>query len=75
MGKELRELALLNQAIKETLRLCSSILAALPRSVPSDGAEVAGYFLREGTTVSTQAYTLHRDPEIFENPCEFDPHR
>lgn len=71
----LRELPLLNQIIEETLRLYSAAPAALPRVVPAGGADIGGYQLGEGTVVSTQAYTLHRDPEIFENPHEFYPQR
>ncbi|TWU73690.1 hypothetical protein ED733_004748 [Metarhizium rileyi] len=71
----LRELPFLNQCIQETLRLYPSAPAALPRAVPPGGVEIGGYRLPSGTTVAAQAYTMHRQPEIFPNPDDFDPHR
>ena len=73
--KELRKLPLLNHIIDEALRLYSAAPSALPRAVPAGGVELAGYLLPEGTEVSTQAYGLHRDPEIFPQPEEFIPSR
>ncbi|KAK4966967.1 hypothetical protein LTR28_003222, partial [Elasticomyces elasticus] len=32
------------------------------------GATLSGQFIPEGTTVCTQAYTLHRDPTIWRDP-------
>ncbi|KAJ3493928.1 hypothetical protein NLG97_g4411 [Lecanicillium saksenae] len=72
---ELRKLPLLNHIIDEALRLHSAAPSPLPRVVPAGGALVAGYWLDEGTEVSTQAYGLHRDPEIFPQPEEFIPSR
>ncbi|KAG6111954.1 hypothetical protein E4U13_004517 [Claviceps humidiphila] len=72
---DLRELPLFNQTVEETLRVYSSAPASLPRAVPQGGAHVGGYYLSEGTTVAAQAYTMHRDPAIFENPDVFDPQR
>lgn len=61
---------LLNSAIDEALRLYGAAPSGLPREVPAGGAELCGYFFPEGVTVSHQAYTLHRDPNIFPNPLE-----
>ncbi|EFY93357.1 cytochrome P450, putative [Metarhizium acridum CQMa 102] len=72
---DLRELPFLSQCIEETLRLYSAVPAPLPREVPQGGVELGGYWLPGGTTVATQAYTMHRHPEIFPNPDEFDPYR
>lgn len=66
--KHLRELPYLSNVINETLRLYSSVPSALPRVVPPEGATLAGYYLPPGTTVCTQAYSLHRDPTIFPDP-------
>ncbi|GAB1315575.1 hypothetical protein MFIFM68171_05785 [Madurella fahalii] len=73
--QELKELPYLNAVIEETLRLYGAAPSALPRVVPPGGACLAGYWLGEGTTVSSQAYTLHRDPETFPQPEVFDPSR
>lgn len=36
---------------------------------------LGGHFVPEGSTVSTQAYTLHRDPAVFLDPQIFWPQR
>jgi cytochrome P450 len=63
-----RELPYLGQVIDETLRLHAAAPSALPRIVPPEGATLAGYQLPPGVTVSTQAYSLHRDPSIWSDP-------
>lgn len=64
---DLEKLPLLNAVINETLRLYCAVPGSLPRVVPQSGATLGGYFIPEGTTVSTQAYTLHRDENVWEN--------
>lgn len=71
----LKPLPYLNQVIDETLRLYSAAPSGLPRLVPPGGAELAGYWMPGGSTVTTQAYTLHRDPTVFPRPEVFDPSR
>jgi cytochrome P450 len=73
--QELKQLPYLNGVIDETLRIYGATPSALPRVVPRGGARLAGYWLDEGTTVSSQAYTLHRDPVTFPRPDVFDPSR
>lgn len=65
---DLIALPLLNAVIEETLRLYGAAPSSLPRVVPQGGTDFAGHYIREGTTVSTQAYTLHRDPNIWSDP-------
>ena len=65
---KLEELPILNAVIKETLRLYGAAPGALPRIVPSGGSRLGGYLIPGGTTVSTQAWSLHRDPGTFPNP-------
>ncbi|KAL1305752.1 hypothetical protein AAFC00_007333 [Neodothiora populina] len=72
---DLETLPLLNAIINETLRLYCAVPGSLPRVVPQGGATLGGHFIPEGTTVSTQAYTLHRDEEAWPNAREFDPSR
>ncbi|KAG7293498.1 hypothetical protein NEMBOFW57_003550 [Staphylotrichum longicolle] len=72
---ELSRAPLLNSVIEETLRLYGAAPGALPRTVPPNGVDMLGYFLPGGTVVSTQAYSIHRDPAIFRNPLEFDGRR
>ncbi|GFF59008.1 probable sterigmatocystin biosynthesis P450 monooxygenase STCB [Aspergillus udagawae] len=66
--QDTRQLSYLGQVINETLRLYAAAPSALPRVVPSGGRMLAGHFVPEGITVSTQAYSLHRDPTIFPEP-------
>jgi len=65
---ELEEKQYLNNVIQETLRLHSAVPASLPRTVPAEGAVFGGYHIPAGYTVSTQAYTLHRNPHVWADP-------
>jgi cytochrome P450 len=65
---DVKNLPYLNQVIDEALRLYGAAPGALPRVVPGGGATLAGHRLPGGTTVSTQAYSLHRDPVAFPDP-------
>ncbi|KAK2468887.1 hypothetical protein H9L39_19479 [Fusarium oxysporum f. sp. albedinis] len=65
----------LSAVIEETLRKYSAAPGALPRTVPKGGATLAGHFIPEGTTVSTQAYTFHQNGDFYPNPERFAPER
>lgn len=65
---KLEMLPILSAVINETLRLYGAAPGALPRVSPQNGANLGGYFIPGGTTVSTQAWTLHRNPTVFPNP-------
>lgn len=73
--EQVKSLKYLGYVIEETLRLYPAAPAGLPRLVPSGGAELGGYYLPADTVVSTQAWSLHRDPRVFSNPLKFDPGR
>lgn len=72
---DLETLSLLNATITETLRLYGAAPGALPRSVPEGGVTFSGYYIPAEVTVSTQSWTLHRDPLLFPDPEKFDPAR
>ncbi|KUI73017.1 hypothetical protein VM1G_08319 [Cytospora mali] len=72
---ELVQLPYLNRVITEALRIKGAVPSALPRSVPPGGANLGGYYIPGGTTVCTQAYSLHRNPDVFTDPEKFDPDR
>ncbi|KAH7325816.1 cytochrome P450 [Stachybotrys elegans] len=66
--------AYLQAIIKETLRLYAPLPSYEPRSVQVD-SEVDGYAIPADTVVGIQPYTLHRNPEVFEDPLTFNPER
>lgn len=68
---DLEALAYLNAVIEETLRLYGSAPGSLPRTVPESGLLVKGYYIPPGYTVETQAYTIHRDPQIYDRPEKY----
>ena len=70
--EDVRELPYLNKCLEETLRVYGAAPSCLPRAVPKGGAHLAGYTFPEDFTVSTQAYSLHRDPSIFTDPERYN---
>ncbi|KAI1856947.1 uncharacterized protein JN550_013549 [Neoarthrinium moseri] len=72
---DLKKLPYLSAVIEETLRLYGAAPGALPRTVPKGGATLGGYHIPGGITVSTQAFSLHRDPRIYDAPESFMPER
>lgn len=64
---DLRLLPYLNQIITETLRLYTGVPSGLPR-VARHGATLGGYYIPAGVTITTQAYSLHRNPDVFPDP-------
>ncbi|RWA10079.1 hypothetical protein EKO27_g5041 [Xylaria grammica] len=65
----------LENVLSETLRRYPSVPAGLPREVPEGGAKLCGHYIPAGYTVSTQNYSLHRNPDAFPDPEKFDPSR
>ncbi|KAI1871900.1 hypothetical protein JX265_005886 [Neoarthrinium moseri] len=72
---DVKSLPYLNQVIEETLRLYSSVPGGLPRMVTKEGAEFNGHFIPGGYTVSVQPYSMHRNPDVFPEPMEYNPSR
>lgn len=66
--EQLEKLPILHAVIEETLRLYGAAPTPLPRIVPGGGAKLGGYYFPGGTQVATQSYTMHRDPEIYDDP-------
>ncbi|KAK3322908.1 cytochrome P450 [Apodospora peruviana] len=72
---ELEKLPYLTAVIKEGLRLAYGVIGRLPRRVGKGGLSLQGHFLPEGTTASMSTWMMHRNPDAFPNPDQFDPAR
>ncbi|EKG12681.1 Cytochrome P450 [Macrophomina phaseolina MS6] len=73
--EQLEKLPLLTATVQECLRLYGAAPGGLPRNPPPGGATVGGVYLPESVIVSTQAWSLHRHPDIWEDPEKFDVSR
>ncbi|KAJ7627322.1 cytochrome P450 [Roridomyces roridus] len=83
--QELNGLEYFNAFIKEGLRLYGAVPSLLERVVLETGSpkygvgvekcNLLGYDLPPGTIVSTQAWSMHRDPAVFPSPETFLPER
>ncbi|KAI1268309.1 cytochrome P450 [Xylariaceae sp. FL1019] len=70
------KLPYLDAVVHEGLRCFPAIPMSLPRYVPKNGRIIDGYFLPEGTIVSSQAYSAHHvDRAVFPDPDLFNPER
>ncbi|KIY46145.1 cytochrome P450 [Fistulina hepatica ATCC 64428] len=79
----LMKLPYFNAFVKEGLRIYGSAPSLLERVVPGstsmngvpEGFDLLGFALPPGTIVSTQAWSMHRDPSVFPSPETFLPDR
>lgn len=69
------QLPYLDAVVKEGLRCFPPIPMSMPRYVPQGGSTIEGYFVPGGTIVSCQPYTVHKDPNVFPQPLEYQPER
>ncbi|XP_052302867.1 cytochrome P450 CYP82D47-like [Populus trichocarpa] len=71
---DMKNLVYLQAIIKETFRL----YPAAPLSVPHESMEectVGGYQIPAGTRLFTNLSKIHRDPQVWSDPDEFQPER
>ena len=73
--ENLKATKLVANVVQETLRLHTAVGQCLPRVVPAGGRELGGFYIPQDTTVGIQAYTMHRDPNVWKEPESFDPTR
>ena len=74
--RDIDALPILHALILETLRLHSPIPGPQPRITPNPSCTLAGHGnIPPGVRVSSQAYTLHRNPAVFQDPECWKPER
>lgn len=64
----------LQNTVSETLRLYPAVPLLLPH-MSSDDCKVAGYDMPRGTILLVNAWAMHRDPKLWEEPERFKPER
>ncbi|KAH8811985.1 cytochrome P450 [Xylogone sp. PMI_703] len=73
--KQLDKLPLLHAAVMETLRLESPIPGGQPRMTPYPSCIIGPYQVPGGIRVESQAYSLHRNEDVFPEPEKWDYRR
>jgi cytochrome P450 len=73
-GSDLAQVPLLHAVTQEALRLSPPAIIAGKRMLTADG-ELLSKALPAGTIVTPCMYLSHRQPDVFPNPCQFDPSR
>ncbi|XP_062094827.1 flavonoid 3',5'-hydroxylase 2-like [Humulus lupulus] len=71
---DLPNLPYLTAICKETFRKHPSTPLNLPR-VSTEACQVDGYYIPKNTRLSVNIWAIGRDPEVWENPAEFNPDR
>ncbi|KAM0936674.1 putative flavonoid 3'-monooxygenase [Dioscorea sansibarensis] len=71
---DLHKLPLMQAIIKETFRLHPPTPLSLPRTA-FETCQVAGYQIPKSATLLVNVWAIARDPEVWPNALEFDPHR
>ncbi|KAJ1922950.1 hypothetical protein IWQ60_006183 [Tieghemiomyces parasiticus] len=61
--------------VYETMRCFPSLPSRLPRILTGPGKAVGDYFIPSGTSIHTPIYSLHRNPDNWEEPDRFMPER
>ena len=70
---DLKKLQYTQLCIKEAMRLYPPV-STIVREAEED-VEVCGYTIPKGAMIGLQFFTLHRHPDVWENPNDFDPLR
>uniref|UniRef100_A0A6M2E970 Cytochrome P450 n=1 Tax=Populus davidiana TaxID=266767 RepID=A0A6M2E970_9ROSI len=71
---DIKNLVYLQAIVKETMRLYPAAQLSAPRQAMED-CTVAGFHIPAGTRLLVNLWKLHRDPNIWSNPLEFQPER
>ncbi|CAA0397786.1 putative isoflavone 2'-hydroxylase [Arabidopsis thaliana] len=71
---DIPNLPYLQNIVSETLRLYPAAPMLLPH-VASKDCKVGGYDMPRGTMLLTNAWAIHRDPQLWDDPTSFKPER
>lgn len=71
---DIPNLPYLRAICKETYRKHPSTPLNLPR-ISSDACVVDGYYIPKNTRLSVNIWAIGRDPDVWENPLDFNPDR
>ncbi|CAH9069437.1 unnamed protein product [Cuscuta europaea] len=72
--EDLPKLNYLHSIILETFRLFPATPLLLPH-YSSEDCKIGGYDIPQGTMLLVNAWAIHRDPEIWDDPSSFKPER
>lgn len=72
---KLSQLPYLDGICREALRIHAPIPSYLERLAPKGGLNIDGKYIPQGTIIGMQAYTNHRDPNVYSDPLDFIPER
>ncbi|KAI6684302.1 hypothetical protein NL676_030215 [Syzygium grande] len=68
------KLPYLQNIISETLRLHPAVPLLVPR-MSSEDCSIGGYNVCRDTTILVNAWAIHRDPKLWDDPTSFRPER
>ncbi|CAN8276487.1 unnamed protein product [Cochlearia groenlandica] len=71
---DLSNLPYLQSIVSETFRLYPAAPLLVPRS-PSQDLKIGGYDVPRGAIVMVNAWSIHRDPDLWTEPDKFKPER
>nr|BAH98133.1 flavonoid 3',5'-hydroxylase [Rhododendron x pulchrum] len=71
---DIKNLPYLQAICKESFRKHPSTPLNLPR-ISSEACEVNGYYIPKNARLSVNIWGIGRDPDVWENPLEFNPER
>ncbi|KAI8535018.1 hypothetical protein RHMOL_Rhmol10G0142300 [Rhododendron molle] len=71
---DVHKLPHLNAIISETFRLCPAAPMLVPHMSSAD-CTIGGYNVPRGTLLLGNAWAIHRDPKVWDDPTNFKPER
>ncbi|KAL7108914.1 hypothetical protein ACP275_06G142700 [Erythranthe tilingii] len=72
--QDLPNLNYLGNIILETFRMFPAAPLSVPRASSAD-CKIGGYDVQRGTILIVNAWAIHRDPRVWEEPTSFNPDR